>query len=432
MKKLIGFLAIVVMVLITPYFIGQNVETKVRAIYSQLDQNPGFDIVISDYHRGWFSSTAKATLTVPIVEDGSSLMPSLTFTIKQTMQHGPVLLQTAGLGFGLTDINYDISLPSELSQQMPNEIATIKDALHINARMAFNGDLHTKTRLNDFQLAIDNSQVNVKSANFDSTITMAGEITVDGSWQGLTIVEDEQTVVEIAGMSINSKQQLIRGELFSPMALSIGDMKVTIASFKVNGPTPGNNFVVNNINMSGAVQEHNQLLAIDMQFNAENISAAGQDYTDFNYHAVLDNLDIEVFQQIQTTLLKLQQLSEQQQMVAMMDLQALLPKLLDKGPTLKIEQLGVNTSDGAIKTKMTVMFDSNNLDPNNPMSMILALDADAQGHAPEAALQHFGIGTHLEELISQKVLIRGENNLSFKFTFKNGTALLNGTAIPLG
>lgn len=432
MKKLLTILVIAGALLASPYFIGQQTETKIRDMYAQMSDYPSYELEITEYHQGWFGSRLTATFTMPIAAADDLGIEHLSFTLQQEIQHGPLLWKYNGLGFGLNDSSTQIKLDQDMLALLPADLNIADNNLQIIGHIGFNGSVQSIVKLSPFSMLIDEAKLEIKGAEFTSSVAMDGAMTFAGSWQGLTISEDQQTLVELKQLTVSGVQQLIRGELFSPTALTTGDFFVHMAQFSVAGPTPDTVINIEDLSITGASQENDGLLLIDVLFNAENIDAMAQQFNDFNYQITMKNLDVDVFQEVQRVMLEIQELPEQQQAMALMQLQALLPKLIAKAPEFNITQLGINTEDGEVSSDLNIKFDQSIYDANNPMSMILAVDANAKGHAPQAFFERIGMATDVDGMLDQNILVKDNDNVSFNFTFKNGQALLNGMPIPLG
>lgn len=432
MKKLISLGLLVLLVAISPYFIGQQAEIEVRNIYSKISDSTGYELEVTEYHRGWLHSNATVVVKVPVPAEYDTGIEYLTFTSLQQIQHGPILFKTDGLGLGVADIEYQINLPEQLTAVLPNELAIPENTLQIMSRLAFNGDINSTTHLKAFDLTIDNALLSVKEAKFSSSIGMTGAMTVTGNWQGFTVSEDNINVLSITDIDLASKQQVIRGEVFSQYALSTGDVLIDIAEMKIYDLTTATQMSNSNSKIKIVSSEHNDLLTIDALISSNKIQVIDNQYNDFNYQVTLANLDIDVFQEMQKIMVQAQELPEQERMMAFMQIQSLLPKMIAKDPEFIIKKLGLNTANGAIASAMNFSIDQTIYDPQNPMSLIMAVNAQAQGEAPKAFFNEIGKADDLNEYIAQGLLIEENENVMFEFSFVNGQALLNGMPIPLG
>ncbi|TRX54965.1 DUF945 family protein [Thalassomonas sp. M1454] len=432
MKKLIGISLLGLLVVISPYFIGQQAEDEVRSMYSKISKSTGYDIEISQYQQGWFNSNATIILKIPMPVEYDTGIEYLSFVSEQKIQHGPILFTSNGFGLGIADIEYQVSLPKQLADILPSELQVPKDTLSIASRLAFNGDIESSTHLRAFDLTIDNALFSVKEAHLNSSMTMAGEMAMSGNWQGFTISEDNTEVLSLANLAISSKQKLIRGEIFSQNALSTGEVVIDIEQMSIHDLTSSAKISNRNSQIKLVISELDDLLSIDALLNSKEIDIDDHKYTNFNYQVILSNLDIDTFQQIQKIMIQAQELPEQQQVASLMQIQSLVPLMIAKDPVFKIKQLGLNTDNGAIASAMNFHFDQSIYDPNNPLSLVMAIKAQAQGEAPKAFFEEMGRVDELNEYIAQGVLIEENDNVTFDFNLAQGQALLNGIPVPLG
>lgn len=432
MKKLVAFLVFLAVLATAPVFVGMQAETKIRTMSATMTEYPGYDLKFVEYHRGWFYSQAIVEVSLTLPADYGVALETLTMQVKQHIQHGPILYTTDGFGLGLVDIALDFSTPKELQPLMPVEFNVAKDTVNVGSRVDFRGDLSSQLTLKPFTIDIDNAQINVNAANIASLVTMGGVMKSEGSWQGIQIIEDDAPVLEITDLDFNGEQQVIRGELFSPMSLAVGNVDLNIGTAKVMGATPEQQISVTDINVSAKSSENLGLLLIDVLFNAKEIQIIGEQFNDFNYQLSVDNINIDSFRKLQTILLAAQELPEDQQVNELIKIQALVPELIATDPVIKVKQLGVKSTDGDLQSDLTIAFNKELFDANNPMSMFLAIDANAQGSAPVNFFTRIGKQQEIDHLLQQNVLIQEQDTLSFTFTFKNGQALLNGQPVPLG
>lgn len=432
MKKLIAFLIFVVILVTAPLFIGMQAETKIRAMYATMADYPGYELTFTEYHKGWFSSEATVQISLTLPAEYGVALDTLTMNVKQHIQHGPILWQTEGLGIGLVDIDLDFTVPNELLPLLPSDLNIQKGTFLIGSRMAFNSDLTSTITLQPFVIDIDNAQINVKAGEITSLITANGVLTSQGFWQGINVIEDDVSVLEINDMTFSGQQEIIRGELFSPTSLAVGNVQLNIDNAKVLGATPEQKLSVKDVNVIAKSSEDSGLLLIDILFNAQQIEVIGEQFSDFNYQLSVDNINIETFRELQTILLAAQELPEQERLNEIVKIQGLLPDLLAAEPVIKVKQLAVKSSDGDLHSDLTIAFNKDLFDQNNPMSMFMVIDATAKGSAPFNFFKRIGKQQEVDLLMEQNVLVHEQDTLSFSFTFKNGQALLNGQPVPLG
>ncbi|WP_068547408.1 DUF945 family protein [Thalassotalea crassostreae] len=430
MKKLISLVVIVAIVLISPYFIGQKAEEKVRNMYAQLDQHPQLKISLKEYNRGWFTASAQAELAIELPQDDNLPFEMMTITIDHQLQHGPVLVNN-GIGLGLADITYDMSLPSEIAAAMPTELDELTYAMENFGRIAFDGSLSSLSKIHGVTMPFDTVDIEILPGEFTSNISMDGQITANGQWQGMKIKEDDTTVVTIGELTLDSTQQIIRGDIFSPMAISTGDFTIELANILVHSPNTDDEFGLDKMTFTGNITEDDNKLNAVASLVADKLTVIDQEYNEITYNFSMKNLDIDSYQQLMELFAKLQTMNEQEQAIAMMQLQQLLPQLVSNGFSFSIDKLGFKADEGEIDSNMIITFDADLFDPNNPMTMMMAIDAKANGSAPLAFFESIGKTADIDAMIQQNVLVKEDDKITFSFSFSNGQALLNGAPMPM-
>lgn len=430
MKKRLIATAVVSGLLVAPYFSGKLAQTEMENMVAKMQNLPNATVTIENYHRGWFNSTADIVATISQDLSGQVEPLQMTVTSKQTMQHGPILWQSNGLGLGLVDIDYDFDIAHNQNEVLELNHTFSKDKLDSYVRIGFSGTMTSSMNLKAFQISTDQGDFDIHAMNIDSSITKDGQLQFSGSWQGIDFSEFDEKVLSIGKMQFSADQQVVRGDLLSYNALTVGDTNFTLENIDILGPTEADQISMKDLSVISASYEKDGLMFADADIKVASINAIGQEFKDFAYLVSFNKLDLDVYQEFQNVLLNNNDPQDQMQLV--MKIQALLPKLLASGPELKIKKFGMQTNQGEIDSQLNIEFDQDLLDANNPMSIMMALKADANGKAPVAFFNEIGMQQNIEALIMQKMLVADEEQVKFDFTFANGQALINGMPIPLG
>ena len=426
MKKIIILLLVIAAVLaLSPFFIGSQAESKVREMYTKANEYPNINFEITEYNQSWFSSDVKIKLLLDVAGAPTSDTDSLIIT--QKMQHGPLLWKSGDFGFGLADIQYGIELPKEIKQEMDKMDGLKSDSIAVVSRLAFDGSSTSSISISPFTLNKNNNQVIVKQGQFDATVNMSGQILLGGDWQGMQVKEEDRTIFDLAILSINADQSLIDGEMFTQTALFEGDFSIGIDSLDINGYSPADTFKINGISLQSATKFTQDLGNISFVLGAKKISAIGQEFDDLTYDLSLQNINKQ-------TLLAMNNLMmENGDPDAMLEAyQELLPELFKRDPSLKLNKLGVKTSVGEINTNALIKVNGEMYDPANLMSLVAAIDATANGYAPASFFDNFGMGSDIEMMVQQNMLVRENDQVKFDVSFQKGELLLNGAPMPMG
>ncbi|WP_171022339.1 YdgA family protein [Thalassotalea litorea] len=430
MKKVILAVALGV-ALASPYLIGFKAEEHIKDSYAKVSSNPAFDIEITRYDRGYLNSTAHIAFTMP-VEVEAGVIETLTFESEHQVQHGPILWTADGLGFGLADSQMIVGLPTDFKQEIINIDDIASDSLTSFARTSFGGSTYSTITIKPTTLELQDSNLELLAGELHSTITPEGKVTGTGQWQGMKIIESGVEVFVIGATKLDVDQTYILGDVFSPTSLGVGTGNFSISHIRVNGETPDASMNIQDISLVSDSYVEENLLAATVTVKAKSLSIAMQEFSDFNYSMSMDKLNVNVLSELQKLLVNVQSDDPQQQQMLMMEIQQQLPKLLADNPRIAIDNLGVTTSEGDIVSDLLITIDPQKFDAANPMSMMFALQADAKGSAPSAFFEKLGMQENIDALKQQGMVVQDAEQLTFKFSFSDGQALINGVAIPLG
>jgi len=428
MKKLLILLVILAALLATPYFVGSQAEGKMRDVYAELNKMPTYEVTVSEYNRGWFSSSAKVRFAIKIPQTAQTI-PDFGLTVTQQMQHGPFLWHSQGFGVGLVDIDFGIELDDAMQAELDKVDALSKDNIRATSRVAFGGSMSSQFEITPFVIDKESVNIAIHQAQVTSSLDSDNHILGQGEWDGMSVSDKGVKVFELGKTRFSMDQKLASGELLSPDAIFVGDFSMNMDRINVLAETPQQNFQMNEISLIATSDINDDLANINIVMGAKEMSVIQQQFSDLVYDVSIEKLDVATLQEFNRLMAENQGADP---MVMAAQFQSVLPKLIEKGPMLKINQIGVNTSEGKITSDMQLTFDNQVYDANNPMTMMLALDAKAKGNAPEAFFTNLGMGANIEQMVQQNFLVRDNDLLKFDFTFKGGQALLNGNPIPLG
>ncbi|KGJ98080.1 YdgA family protein [Thalassotalea sp. ND16A] len=430
MKKRFIATAVVAGLLVAPYFSGQLAETEMRNMVAKMQSIPGVSVSIENYHSGWFNSTADVVLNYSQEIDSQVAPLEMKIISKQSMQHGPILSQSNGLGFGLIDIAYDFDLTHNQGAAVEFTHNFTKDKLESYMRIGYTGTMTSFVSLQPVQIMSADGNFDIKAFAFDSVFSRDGQLQFSGNWQGLDVTKLAEKVMSIGEMQFSADQQVVRGDIFSYNALALGDSNFYIKNIEMIGATAAESVTINDLTVLSTSHEENGFMYADVDINIDSINAIGQEFSKFAYQLSLNKLDLDVYQEFQN--LMIQNNAQQDPDMLMMQMQAMLPELLTSGPELKITKLGMQTAQGEIASQLNIRFDQSVLDVNNPMTMFMALQADASGRAPIEFFNSIGMQQNIDQLLMQNMLVQDEEQVKFDFTFSDGQALLNGEPVPLG
>ncbi len=429
MKKIILIIiSLIFVIIIAPYFIGSSAEAEIRQQAAKINNHPSFQMTIVNYDKQWFSSKAEIELSIFLSEEILPLKSLNKIKVFQEIQHGPILWQGRGLTVGLMDAEILVELAKAYSENTKKVEGLNEKVFSITSRTGFDLTTSIDLVLTDFSIKEGLNTLNVKSGsayfNYDNASHIEGVL----NWQGLTASIEGKETIQLGTVTIDSKQELISGELLSPSALFSGYLNTKISLIKLNGYSTAQNFSLQDFHLKLISEIKDNLADVSFMIDVKKLFALNQEFNQLHYDMSLNNLDVESLKKINDISLNSQ---HQSAMLMAAQIQGILPQLIEKGPVLKINQLAVITKDGKINSDLVINIDNSIYDAKNPMTMMLALAAEAKGQGPEAFFNEITSADSIESLVQQNLLIRDQQSLKFKFSFNNGQALLNGLPIPL-
>lgn len=433
MKKLaltIG--AVLGAVLIAPKFVGGVVENKYNDILDQLGQNPSIEITSKQFSRDWFSGTSIVRLKLA---GQYAALNDIEFVVKEDLSFGPVIFEQ-GLSFNLArsqaTISFDGALVDKLEDKDLAEISqALQENLLITSHINYSMDMISHLTLNEIVKEQDGNKFKFGKLTGDFTLTDEKFATTDILWQGLEF-SGPKASVNVAPVTIELEQELITGNYYAGDAFVVGGGSIKVPAISVKQPSGEQVFSLTDLVLTGDSSLNNNLVDMTINYNVKEVNVAEQVYKNGNLSVDVTKLDAEVLKELNSTLT---QLSSQKdpQAGAMVGMQMMMiaTKLLENNPEITISDLSVETTDGKIQSDMFVAIDNKVYNPNNPMTLVGALKANAKGKGPAQFFEKMGLKEMLDMYVEQGLLVKENNDLSFSVQFEQGQLNVNGKPMPL-
>ena len=430
MKKLLVVVVILGAIFgLSPYFIGQQAEQKIRDIYGQMNTTPEFVFEVTEYNRGWFSSTATIELKLDMGQIDPTMTDQMVFKMHNELEHGPILTTTSGMELGLGDFNTTLELPEFITKELPELNDALKDIFVIKSRMYFDGGSSGVSTMKAFDFTKEGVTIDVKEANMTASTTSDGKMVVDGTWGGMSVSDSNTFGVTLGKTDFDFDLKAIDGNIYDINAIYTGDSSISMDEFRLSGAEIPGNVALTAITATSSTTMDNDLMALDLNMGIGKIDAMGLSFSDFVFDQMFANLDVP-------SLRKLNELNrsinEQNLETKMEELKDVGLAMLAKKPEYMIKKLGVTTAQGEISSEATVKINEEKFDINNPDSILLAIEADGSGYIPEPFLNAMGMGPMVAPFVEQGYLKKDGDNLVFEMSFKNGMPTLFGKPIPMG
>ncbi len=234
-KKILGLIVgIILIFVITPYFIGNIAKKNFTELAKEISQIPGYSLEIQTYDQGWFS--ARAVISYGFDEHTLNILGASIdeqedfdkdaydflkdgFVFDITIAHGPVTFQN-GVNFALMSLSgtlQDIDHPEYYAIKENNSLASIFD---IFASVSYLGNINFTASIPAFKT--DNASEMAKNKNLKQI-----KMNFEGmNFQGnINSAIDEYTAsFNLSGLSFQT----------SDASLSLKDIKGHANGYKVN------------------------------------------------------------------------------------------------------------------------------------------------------------------------------------------------------
>ena len=430
MKKIIIILVVVLAVMlgIAPNFIGQQAESKFKELYAEMANTPGLSFEVLDYERTWFNSTASVKLNVNLADFDPTMDDVLTFTINSTMKHGPILTEVGGLGLGLMDIDSEVEFPAFMTDQFPDLNDRFNELLSLQSRLTLGGDTHSISELKEFNFSEEGVNISVNPARFVSTASTDGEVTLEGSWDGLSISDGGTFGITLGEIEMDLDMESMDGNLYDPTAIFLGEGSLGMAEMRITGQEIPGVVELKGIMISSESDAKDDMLFGNVDMGIAELNAMGMNFTDIIMNQSFSNLDVESLKKINELNYKM---TDQNMDMVLSQMGEIGLAMLDKKPVYSIRELGMTTAQGKMSSEMTFTVDENLIDVNNLMTIAQAMEIDGSGYVPEAFLNSMGVGPMVQGYIDAGFVKRDGDNLTFELQMKSGQVTLSGQPLPM-
>lgn len=427
MKKIfIAIILIIVAGLIAPKFIGGVVKTEYKSAFDKLNENPAITINSSTFTQNWFNGKSVTEMTI-ILE--SQEIDDITIIVEENLSFGPVIFTDEGVKFALNYSEADINFKELVIDEEVSEF--INDKLHLSSLLTYSKNVVAKIVIDEVSKEVDGNNVVSAKAIGNFMVENNKRFSGDFNWAGLTATTMDESFT-ISEVKFSVDQTLIAGDFYQGNAISTGDFNFSITSINNQDATGKEVMTLNNLLISAVSTVTNDLMKINMNYHADKLVSAGQQLQNANLDIVFNGLNINVMQEVNALMTAIS--GEGEAMFKpenMVKISALIEKLLADDPVIEIKDFSVQTPEGKIESAMQVSVDKKLFDGANMMSIMAAVQANANGKAPMPFFAKLGLAPMVDMYVEQGFIIKAEQELSFKVNFAQGQLQINGNVIPL-
>ncbi len=409
MKKIIGLVVVLAVLVFGGYYgTGLVTETTIEKNIENINQSNGLLVELTQYHRGWYTSTAVLNFRIHIPErlsknqnGPSTMVPAQdhAFQMPLTIYHGPIIFSDSGIKFGLGYARSDIEIPEMYTQKF--------DALFTSE------STKPKLRLSFFVNYLNNSQINLVSPSFKLILKQGGE---QFEWVGMNshvnvssnLRHIDGNVVVDGARFIKDKADATLGKVQThydlhqtPEGLYLGEATLSVPSFVIaENKKKILDLVQFDIRSSSDIDAG--LFSTDFKTSLSHLTVHDRVYGPAVLKMSLKNLDAQVLAELNERINKMQQGTDIERQQAMLSLIPVLPKLFGQGVRFEISEFSFAVPEGGISGDLTIALPKG--ETGNPFQLIQKIQGHGRFKVPAAILKEIMTVSLQQKLLSQSLL----------------------------
>jgi len=407
MKRIVGVLVLLVVIVLGGYFItGLVTENTLKKNVGTFNQANLLSVELTEYHRGLLKSDATLTWQIQTPEkiihqeDGRSLVvppKSYIFDMPFTIYHGPMMFDHGHLRFGLGLARGELELPeaylNEFHETFSSESTPPRLMLH--AFISYLNKTQLEVALPAFKVFSKDDQTNhVEWRGMNSSFVfsparadMQGDITIDG----LHVMGKQlQLVLEHLTSSYDMHQAknglyLGKAQVHFPMLQLIDkdNAKLNIKKVEVT---------------SNSEVDHD-LFASQVHVSFETFMMHEKTYGPAELDLSVHHLNAEVLAHLNDRAQQLQQagLNRAEAQQALLSLLPDVPTLLSKGAVFEIKTLKIKLPDGLMDASLRIAFPETEADA--PLQILPRVEGAGQLKMPAAFVKSLFVRSYKQKLM---------------------------------
>jgi uncharacterized protein YdgA (DUF945 family) len=426
MKKLLVAITIIcVIVALSPKFIGVKVADERDKIIAQLNAANGISVKSTRYVANWFGAESISEVTFDLAEQG---LGDITVVVDEQLSFGPFIVTKHDWFLALSYSEIKLHSSSEL---IDDEIMTfINEKVQLSTLFTFTNDLVTEIKTDEITFEDGNTAFKAYPALAKFSVKNYTDFQGELNWAGLVLTSNEGQLT-IGKVNADTQQSVVSGNYLEGTAILTGDARFLVENIEFTDVTENDTFTSQNILITSSVSAEDELLKLELAYNADKIIALGQTFKQPNLDIILADVDINALQELNDLLVNIPMEATSQPISTEVTQQisVLADKFMAKDPSFNISDLSVVTESGKIESQLMVTLDKQLFDTQNLMSAATALNADAKGNAPAEFFTQFGVTPMINNLVEQGYLVKTDKILSFVAKYSQAKLSLNGKTI---
>ncbi len=443
MKKLWLPLLIVLFALVFfvagPWYAGQKMEARVDGLVKKLNNNAMFVIEKTAYDKGLFSATTKIKVAVnfaalgPAAKQLGLAKRDASFTLVGKVSHGPLLFDD-GFAFAMGNITFQPEL-SDKAQKGISSLFGSSNPFALNMR--FNWDASAEISGSVIGFTSPDGEVKSTAATFGLNLSKNNShLQTHFNWGGLKAEKknDEGAIksVTVGKIVLTSDQDKVVEDLWA------GNTTFNVAQVDFADSTKGITGSVENLNLLSSViaDDAKEFLNAVVDVTLKKVMVNAVAYVeDLQYKVSFDHIDVASLQRLTKAIQEVQQGGGTPQAIQLamgMQLMGIVPEIIKKGFTLRIDALNAKVLGEEIKSNLEIKVAAGT-DVTKRLAALSGVTAKLDISLSKALLTKLPMVNPqmLQGLISQGFVVEEAGVLKSHAEFNGSQLTINGKVIPV-
>ena len=436
--------AIVALSAAAPGLLGMQAQRQYDRYVDQL-AGAGYQITDRTYARGWFSSDAGFTASLPVGPDSAAALQ-----FRNRIAHGPFLGEPKA--FGLARIDSELRV-GDAPLLVGDGRAPVRTAVGLF------GDTYTVIDLPARQLALEGGALQLESGALTGELrTAAGQAGADGylALPLLRLRGNEGESVELAGLRLDG------GMRRSASGLALGEWRMAVEA--LGGRQAGTELRLAGLEVVARSDEKEGLVGGSADYRLRQFTTDGVTYGPMELRVAVSRLPAEALARIQQAMDDVGATSDElRAQAAGLALLSNADALLAQDPVVALERLQVDTPEGRVEGQLELRSVGLRLAQiKDATSALRRVEGKASLRVPEVLLTRFlaqdaamrlaaaseEAGEAVDEaaveasaaeaareavagLVGQELLVRDGGQLAATAQWRNGLLTVNGKTVPV-
>jgi uncharacterized protein YdgA (DUF945 family) len=407
MKKITGLVAILIVALLGGYYAtGVLTEKTLKNNIAAINDPNGLAVNFSEYHRGWFKSTAilETKLHIPahVVKGANGQAETtpeqnLRLPLPMTINHGPIIFSRKGIHFGYGYAHSVVQIPAEYQAQFDAMFTKESQKPHFDISILVNYLNHSTIKLGipAFKATTIENNINFAWKGMLSSSKLSpgmDKLVGDFHIKGFHADKGTDLDVNMGTFDVDYNLKKVASGVF------LGPTNLSFDSFTVKAKD-NDLFQLSEFKIKSNNGIKDNLFYASINVELEKIEANKKVYGPGKLDISIKNLDSASLLKIHQQAMTMQQSDESQRQRQMMAMLPDLPALLSKGPELEIAKFEFTMPEGVIKSHLKFVIPQE--ENSNTLQMIQKIQGNGKISIPAPVLKMIMLQSVKQKIATQ-------------------------------